>query len=275
MVLGTYVVDGLFINVLGWDGLKNNLFLDLLSQLLGGDISAVLGRDDNCVNTERNDGAVVMLVFNGDLGLGVWAEPRKSTVSSGSRHGGIQLVRHEEGEGEKFGGLVSGIAKHDTLITSTEVLESLLVVETLGNIWGLLLNGNEEVKCLVVETLGRVIVADVLDGISDNLLVVQLGLGGDLTKYHDHTGLGSSLASNLGEGILSQAGIKNSIGHLVGDLVRVTLAYRLGLLCKLVCQIQRLSLHGTVPHGEEEGTLIVGLSDGVNAVDSIGCHCCI
>ena len=56
------------------------------------------------------------------------------------------------------------------------------VVKTLGDIGGLLLNGNKDVTGLVVETLVRVVVADLLDGVSDDGLVVDLGVGRDLTE---------------------------------------------------------------------------------------------
>lgn len=223
------MVDGLVIKVLLGDDLLDDLLLDLLAELLGGDLLRVLGRDDDGVNTEGDNGTVVVLVLNGDLSLGVGAEPREGAVAAGSRHGSVELVGEEEGEREELRGLVGGVAEHDTLVTSTELLEGLLVVETLGDIGRLLLNGDEEVEGLVVEALGGVIVSDVLDGLADDLLVVELGLGGDLTEDHDHTGLGGSLASDLGEGVLSQAGIEDGIGNLIGDLVGVTLTDGLGL----------------------------------------------
>lgn len=102
-------------------------------------------------------------------------------------------------------------------------------METLGNIGGLLLDGNQNVASLVVKALGGVVVSNVLDGISDDFLVVEAGLGGDLTEDHNHPGLGGSLASNLGQRVLSQAGIENSIGNLISNLVWVSFSYRLGL----------------------------------------------
>ena len=47
-------------------------------------------------------------------------------------------------------------------------------------------------------TFAAVVVADVLDGVPDHLLVVHDCLGGDLPAHHHHAGLGHSLASNLG-----------------------------------------------------------------------------
>ena len=137
-----------------------------------------------------------------------------------------------ESEGKQLGGLVGGIAEHDTLVTSAKVLQAVIKVETLGNIGGLLLNSNEEVKSLVVETLRGVVIANVLDGIADNFLVVDLGFGRDLTKDHDHAGLSRRLASDLGERVLSQAGVEDSIRDLIGNLIGVPLTDRLRLISR-------------------------------------------
>ena len=61
---------------------------------------------------------------------------------------------------------------------------------TLGDVWGLLLESNEDVAGLVVESLGRVIVADVFDRVTDDLLVVDNGLRRDLAANEDHASLG-------------------------------------------------------------------------------------
>lgn len=101
------------------------------------------------------------------------------------------------GQWEEFRGLVSGVSEHDTLITGTKLLKSLLVVKTLSDIRRLLLNGDEDVAGLVIETLGGIIVTNVLDSTTDDLLVIELRLGGDLSENHDHTGLGGSLTCYL------------------------------------------------------------------------------
>jgi hypothetical protein len=222
------VVDGVLVEVLGGNGLLDDLLLDLLAELLNGDVGRVLGGDNDGVNTERDDGTVVVCVLDSDLGLGVGPEPGEGAVVAGISHGLVELVGKLDGEGKVLGGLVGGIAEHDTLVTSTKLLESLLVVKTLGNVGALLLNGNEDVASLVVEALLGRVVANVLDGVTDDLLVVDLCLGGDLAEDHDHAGLGGSLASNLGERVLLEAGIEDGVGDLVGDLVGVALADGLG-----------------------------------------------
>jgi hypothetical protein len=223
------VIDGVLIEVLGGNSSLDDLLLDLLAELLSGDILRVLGRNDNGVNTLGNNGTAVLLVLDGDLSFGVRAQPRKRAITAGSSHGSVQLVGELKSKGEELRGLISGIAEHDTLVTSAEILKSLIVVKTLSDIRGLLLNSDEQVEGLIVEAFLGAVVTDVLDGITDNLLVVDVGTGGDLSEDHDHTGLGGSLASDLGEGVLSQAGIENGIGNLIGNLVGVALTDGFGL----------------------------------------------
>lgn len=281
----TYVVNGLVVEVLGRNGLLDDLLLDLLAELLGGDILAVLGGYDDSVDTEGNNGAVVVLVLDGNLSLGVGAEPWEGAVTAGLGHGSVQLVGELKGKGEELGGLVGGITEHDTLVTGTEGLKAVVKVETLGDIGGLLLDGDEKVKGLVVKALGRVVVTNVLDGLTDNLLVVDLGLGGNLTEDHDHTSLGGSLASNLGHGVLGQAGVEDGIGNLIGNLVGVTLTYGLGLIKAKGRSAQSRrensdAMRGwtRAAYGEEEGALVVVLpAANIDAIAAVGCtvggHC--
>lgn len=184
---GLDVVDSAVIEELGGDDLANNLLLNDRTELLSGDIVTVLGRDNDGVDAQRLDGTVVVGVLNGDLGLGIGEQPGDGAIITGGLHGSVKLVGKDDSQGQELRGLVGGIAEHDTLVTSTELLKSLLVVKTLSDIGGLLLNGNQDVAGLVVKALLGGIVTDVLDSATDDLLVVQVGLGGNLTEDHDHT----------------------------------------------------------------------------------------
>jgi len=201
------VINGVFVEKVRGDYLFDDLFEDLLPQVLGTDVVGVLSRNDDGVDSEGDNGTTVTLVLDSHLGLGVWSEPGEGTSPSGNGQRLVEFMRENDGEGHQFRGFGGGISEHETLITGTMVLERTLV-KALSNIRGLLFNGNEDVAGLVVETLGRVVVSNVLDGVSDDLLVVDLGLGGDFTQNHDHSGLGSGLASDLGRWVLLQAGIE-------------------------------------------------------------------
>jgi hypothetical protein len=142
------------------------------------------------------------------LGLAVGAQVSHCAIATKLGHLLAQTVGKDAGHGHQLGSLVRRIAEHETLVTSANLLLSgstARLVDSLGNVGGLLLNGNHDVAGLVVEalemrldeqmwfTLGRVIVADLLDSTTDDLLVIEVGVGRDLAKDHDHAGLGGSL----------------------------------------------------------------------------------
>ena len=60
-------------------------------------------------------------------------------------HLSVERVSENQSQGHELLGLISGITEHDALITGTMVLE-VTVVETLSDIWGLLLNGDKDVE---------------------------------------------------------------------------------------------------------------------------------
>jgi hypothetical protein len=211
------MVDGPVIEELGRNNLLDDLLLNLFAELFGGDGFAVLRRDDHSIYTQGNHGTTVVLVLDSDLRLGVWPQPGEGSVVPGFFHGRVELMGEKDGLREKLGSLIGGIAEHDTLITGTELLQRLLIVETLRNVGRLLLNRDENVAGFVVEAFGGIVIADIFDGVADDVLVVKVSLGGDFTKDHDHARLGGRFTSDLGQGVFLEAGIEDRIGHLVTE----------------------------------------------------------
>ena len=229
---GVDVVDGAVVDhVLGEDR-GDDLLHDDLADGLVVDLRPVLSGDDNGVDADGDEVplvGLVHLVLDGDLRLGVGAEPRDGPVLAELGEALHELRGEGVGHGHELGGLVRGVPEHDTLVTSTDVLVHTAVAEdALGDIGTLLLDGNEDGARVVVKTLGAVVVADLLDGLADDLVVVEDGGGGDLTENHHHPGLGRGLAGNAGVGVLRKASVENGVGDLVADLVGVALRDGLG-----------------------------------------------
>jgi hypothetical protein len=175
------------------------------------------------VDALRDHSSVVILVFDGDLSLGIRAEPSDLAAVTSNRETFDKSGRKKVSKRHHLGGLVSSIAKHVALVTGTNVLVLAPDVDTTGDVGRLLLEANHDVAGLVVKALARVVEANALDGVADDLLVVRVALSGDLTEDHDHAGLGGSLTGDLGVRILSKAGIEDSVRDLIADLVRVAL----------------------------------------------------
>lgn len=224
---GVQVVDGLVVQVLGGDDGLDDEFHEVGTDLFVGDGFVVLSGDDDGVDALGDHGTLDLLVFNGDLSLAVGADPLEGTVLADLSEAGTELSGEVVGKGHEGGVLVGGIAEHVTLVTSADFFFLLVNVDTLSNIRGLLFDGDNDVAGLVVKTLFLGIIADVLQGSADDLIVVELSLGGDFTEDHDHASLGAGFASNLGQRVLGQASIENSIRDLISELVGVAFVDRL------------------------------------------------
>ena len=216
---GVDVVDGLLIEVLGGDDRLDDVLHDVLVNLLVGDVGLVLGGDDDGVDADGDHAAVLLLVLDGDLGLTIGAQPLEGSVLANVGETLAEAGGEEVGEGHELGGLIGGVAEHDALVTSADLLDALVEVDALGDIGALLLDGDDDVAGVAVDALVGGGVADVADGGTDDVLEIDLGVGGDLTEDHDHAGLGGGLAGDLGLGVLGEAGVEDGIGNLIAELV--------------------------------------------------------
>lgn len=216
---GVDVVDGLLIEVLGGDDGLDDVLHDVLVNLLVGDVGLVLGGDDDGVDTDGDHAAVLLLVLDGDLGLTIGAQPLEGSILANVGETLAEAGGEEVGEGHELGGLIGGVAEHDALVTSADLLDALVEVDALGDIGALLLDGDDDVAGVAVDALVGGGVADVADGGTDDVLEIDLGVGGDLTEDHDHAGLGGGLAGDLGLGVLGEAGVEDGIGNLIAELV--------------------------------------------------------
>mmetsp|Transcript_57590 Transcript_57590/g.103474 ORF Transcript_57590/g.103474 Transcript_57590/m.103474 type:complete len:321 (+) Transcript_57590:618-1580(+) len=197
----------------------------------------MLGGDHHSVDLLRLHGAVrVLQVLDGHLGLAVWPQPPAFAALAHVCQRLAQASGHGVCQGHAVTGLITGVAKHDTLVASAHIHVSLANVHATSDVWALLVDADKHFAGLVTQALavnaGQVVhvavVADLENRGPHNLVVVKLGLGRDLASHHDHVVLGASLASNFGLWVLPQACVKHSIGDLVAELVRVTLVHRLG-----------------------------------------------
>ena len=126
--------------------LLDDLFGEDGSDLLVGHGGGVLGGDENIIDTNWLHSALLVGVLNDDLGLAIGSQPGDCAVVASLGH----LLADEVGEVVRVGveglgiPLVGGIAKHDTLISGTEVVHILLDVHSLGDFLGLSLDVDED-----------------------------------------------------------------------------------------------------------------------------------
>ena len=103
---------------------------------------------------------------------------------------------------------------------------SKVAMDNLSNIRALLFNVNEDLTVVSIKTN---IIRNESNGatcVTNNLFIVYVGLGGDLSKDHDHIGLSACLTGNLAVEVLGKSGVEHGIRDLVAELVEVTLVYK-------------------------------------------------
>ena len=215
---GVEVVDGLVVDVLrGNDGLDDVLHQVSLD-LVVADGLGVLSGDYDGVDALGNGDTVVQLVFDGDLGLAVGADPVADSVLADLGELGAELGGEHVRQRHQRVRLVGGVPEHDPLVACSNVLD-LDGVHGLGDVRRLLLNGDDNVARLVVEPLSRVVIPDLLNRIPNNLLVVHSRSGRDLPEDHHHSCLGAALAGDAGGLVVLYAGVQDGVGDLVAELV--------------------------------------------------------
>lgn len=199
------------LGVLGDHLLRDDFFDDPIDTELFDrfviNISGVLGRNDDVDDA----GGLAIDIFDSDLGLGVRAEPF-GEASSFTNLGELtaETVGEHDGGGHELGSLITGVAKHDALVTSTLLggffTFCFLGIYSLSDVSGL---GGEKVAdedFVGVENIVVIGVANSPDGITDGFFYVD-GLAeglcsnfwnSDFTTDDDLVGLYESLAGNAG-----------------------------------------------------------------------------
>ena len=85
------------------------------------------------------------------LCFSVRPSPGHLSVSSQLGDFGVELVGQNDGQGHALLGLVSGVAEHEPLVPSSNVVFITVHVHPLGNVRTLLLQGDQHVAGLVVK----------------------------------------------------------------------------------------------------------------------------
>jgi len=188
----------------------------------------VLRGDDDVFHLHR----LVVLVADGDLGFRVGAQPGDDAGLADLGQLAAEAVCKHDGRGHHLGRLVAGVAKHEALVAGP-LLGGVFtlggaLVDALRDVGRLTREVVVDENLVGVKDVVGIDVADVADRVAHDLLVVDLGLGGDLAGENDHVGFHHGLASDTTVGILREAGIKHAVGNQVGNFVRMAFANGLG-----------------------------------------------
>ncbi len=196
------------------------------------DAVVVLGGDQNGLEADR----LAVDVVEGDLGLGVGpqvrdgAGPANLGMALGHAMSQMDRQRHQDV------GLVAGVAEHHALVACALLVVGVAagrtaanlfgLVDALGDIGRLLVDGHHHATGLAVEAVGLGVVTDPGDRLTHHRWDVDVCRGGDLAGHDGQTGRHHGLAGDAAVGILLEEGVEDGIGNLIGHLVRMAFGHR-------------------------------------------------
>jgi hypothetical protein len=137
--------------------------------------------------------------------------------------------REVDRQGHEAFGLGARIAEHHALVAGALFeVQALAFVHTLRDVGRLLVVSDEYGATLVVDAVVGVVVADLLDGVADNLLEVDHRIGGDLTGQDHEARVAQRLGADARVLVLREQRVEHGVGNLVGNFVRVAFGNGLG-----------------------------------------------
>ena len=208
---------------------------DVGVELFVADALGVLAGDDHRVDA---GGLAVLVVLDRDLALAVGAQIRQLAVLAHRGQLAAELVGQRDGGRHQLGGLIGGIAEHHALVAGAAG------VHTLGDVARLLVDGRDHGAGVRVEAVECVVVADGGNHAAHQGLEIDVGLGGDFAGDDHQAGGRQRLGGNAAVGVLLQAGIENSVGDLVGNLVGMAFGHGFRGKQKTVAQVKAPPIAG-------------------------------
>ena len=209
----------------------------------------MLRGDDDGVHAR----GLAVLVADGDLSFAIGTQVIQSAVMAnfGQTLGKAarQVMRH----GHQRRGLVRSVTEHHALVTCTDQVDRVggdtglgLVgfVHALSDIGALLVDEAHDAARIAVKAVLGAVIADAANGVACDLLYVNISLRANLAGDDHGSGsheclacatdvvnvggyaVGRHVALGLQRGLLGKNGIENGVGHLVCDLVGMSLGHR-------------------------------------------------
>ena len=200
----------------GLDDVLDDLLLELVLAIVPGGV--VLGREDDGVDAD----GLVVLILDGHLALGVGAEARNLVRAADVGLALDELVRELDGEGHELRGVLAGEAEHHALVAGA------FAVDAHGDVVGLLVDGDHDAGAVGVEAHVAGGVADLADGLADEVGDADVGVGGDFAGDDDQAGAAEGFAGDAAEWVIGDHRVEDRVGDLVGHFVGVTHGDRFG-----------------------------------------------
>ena len=182
-----------------------------------------------------SDGAALLVILNGDLGLAVGSEIGELAEFPDGGELLCELMGQGDGHRHELRGLVAGVAEHHALVAGTVlelVIFAVLVLKGLVNahsdIAGLLVNVRDDAAGVAVKAVFCAVVAYLTNDLARDTRNVNIALGAYLAHDMDKAGGDGGLAGDAPLRVLLKDGVEHGVGDLVAYLIGMPLGHGFG-----------------------------------------------
>ena len=202
----------------------------MISSITASDSGRVL--DVGMMLRRQHDGIdflrAPVYVLDRDLRLRIRAQPFELALVAQLRLTFDQAVRKVDRQRHQVRRFIACVAEHQALVACTLIqIQTAPFIDALGDIGRLLVVGDEHGATAIVDAVVGIVVADPLDCLARNRLVVDDRFRGDFTRQDNEPGVTQCLGSHARVFVLREDRVEDGVRDLVGYFVRMTFRHRL------------------------------------------------
>ena len=210
-------VLGVLINhILRKDRIKD-ILSDVFVDLFLADLSIMLCGQYDSLQAYR----LSILILHRDLALSIRSEILQSSILANLRQLQAQLVGKVDRERHIVIRLIGGVSEHHSLVAGSDGFDLAVghlvflcfqrLVNAHGNIRGLLVQSDKNRAGICIKSHIAADITDLTDGVTHDLLIINICCRSDLTADNNKTSAGSCLTGNTAHGILRNDCVQNRI----------------------------------------------------------------
>ena len=149
-----------------------------------------------------------------------------------------EAVREIDRQRHQLRRLIARITEHQSLIACALIeIQAAAFVDALRDVGRLLVVRDQHGAALVVDAVVGVVIADALDRLARDALVIDHRVRGDLAGEHDQARVAQRFRRDARIFVLRQDRIEDRVRDLIGDLVRMAFGDRFGRKQKAVAHV--------------------------------------
>ena len=193
-------------------GQREHILVQQIRQLVHIGILFVLNRHDHRGDAHRG----ITVVFHRDLHLAIRADVGDNAGHAGDFQQRYKALGGNHRHRQVFGRFVAGIADHNALIARAEGVLVLSLsqfrLDSARNVGTLVVD-------VAVDLVGLRVIADIAQGVADDVEHVGLGRGRDFARHNDVTVGCHDLTGHAAGRVMLQTSVQHTVGNEVAQLV--------------------------------------------------------